>query len=293
MMSSSSSTEEEQKLSNGNVKQAEYLKKFDLAEEAMLLLKISVPSVAVQFGLYFIFPQTASVIGRRLGSEELAGFSLASLTGNLTCLSVMVGALSANDTLMPRAYGTGRLSEVGILAIRGFLVCLALLIVPMVPLCTVVDAIFDALGQDPIAAELASRWIRIYLLGVPFVLLFRTTQRFLAAQHLVMPLVFGGLISCIFIHPFLLSIFIPRMGFLGSGFAIVATQTSQILLVFVYLHLRPVYHPDTWKGLSLSTLKEAVRPEPMMGFLRLSLGGVFALSVRHFNCRIQSSLFID
>lgn len=58
--------------------------------EAKLLFDIAIPTVAVQFSAYFIYPQTASAVGRRLGTEELAGYSLASLTGNLTCLSVIV-----------------------------------------------------------------------------------------------------------------------------------------------------------------------------------------------------------
>ena len=65
---------------------------FDLIAEAKSLLGIALPAVAVQFSVLFIFPQTASLVGTSLGKEELAGFSLGSLVGNLTCLSVMVEA---------------------------------------------------------------------------------------------------------------------------------------------------------------------------------------------------------
>jgi Na+-driven multidrug efflux pump len=78
---------------------------------------------------------------------------LASLTGNLTVLSVMVGALSAADTLMPRAYGTGTYKEVGRLGVRGFVMCTLLLIPPIIPLFTTMEWIFDQLGQGPCGVE--------------------------------------------------------------------------------------------------------------------------------------------
>ena len=54
-------------------------------------------NLVVQFSVLWIFPLTASVVGRTLGTEALAGFSLGSLVGNLTCLSIMTGALTAAD----------------------------------------------------------------------------------------------------------------------------------------------------------------------------------------------------
>lgn len=249
-----------------------------ILHEAKLLFQIAIPTVAVQFSAYFIYPQTASAVGRNLGTEELAGFSLASLTGNLLCLSVIVGALSALDTLMPRAFGTKHYPEVGKLAIRGFLVCTLVLLIPIIPLVTSVESIFDALGQDPIASALASEWIRIYFLGVPFVLLYRVIQRFLASQQIVMPIAYAGLIGCFVVHPLLLRWILPSFGFRGSAGAIVMTQFVQAMLVVVYLKVRPVYHAETWKGLDWNIVKNAVEPKPMMEFFQLSMGGVVSLS---------------
>jgi MATE family multidrug resistance protein len=82
----------------------------------------------VQFNLYVIFPIAASAVGRTLGAEDLGAFSLGALVGSLTCLSVIVGALSAADTLMPRAYGSAHYEEIGRLAIRSVVVCGAFLL---------------------------------------------------------------------------------------------------------------------------------------------------------------------
>lgn len=111
----------------------------------------------------------------------------------------MVGVLGAADTLMPRAYGTHQYAELGRLTVRAILVALSLLIIPVVPLCTVMEPMMDFLGQDPIATALASRWIRVYLLGVPANLALRTLQRFLVAQNLPWPPVYASTIPSLVI----------------------------------------------------------------------------------------------
>lgn len=265
---------------------------FSLAKEGWLLISIAAPAVTVQFCVMFIFPQTASTVGRELGTEQLAGFSLASLTGNLTILSVMVGALTAADTLMPRAFGAGSYEEVGRLAIRGVAMCTVLLLPPIIPLLTTMDWIFNQLGQDPIASKLASQWIRVYLLGVPAMLAFRVVQSFLNAQHVVMPLMTASVASCFLVHPFLLHWIVPSMGFVGSGVAVSITQTIMTMIVFLYLYIKPEHHPQTWPAISRKFLVESLQPQPVALFLKLSLGGVLSLSEWWFwevNCFIVGS----
>jgi multidrug resistance protein, MATE family len=251
---------------------------FNLARESNMLLKIAIPAVAVQFSVLFIFPLTASSVGRTLGTEALAGFSLASLTGNLTILSVMVGALTAADTLMPRAYGHGQYAEVGRLAIRGLVMCSILLIPPLIPLCFSMNWVFGKLGQDATASQLASDWIRVYLLGIPAMLLFRVVQSFLNAQHSVMPMVWAAVVSSFCVHPIVLPIMLHHFGFLGSGLAVSITQTCMAAIILLILKFVPTYKAETWPGLSVAYVKEALAPGPVLTFLALSLGGVFSLS---------------
>lgn len=251
---------------------------FNLARESSMLLKIAIPAVAVQFSVLFIFPLTASAVGRTLGTEALAGFSLASLTGNLTILSVMVGALSAADTLMPRAYGHGRYAELGRLAIRGFVMCSILLIPPLIPLCFSMNWVFGKLGQDANASLLASDWIRLYLLGIPAMLLFRVVQSFLNAQHSVMPMLCAAVVSSFCIHPIVLPIMLHYFGFLGSGLAVSITQTCMAAIILLILKFVPTYKTETWPGLSVGLVKESLAPGPVLTFLALSLGGILSLS---------------
>lgn len=250
---------------------------FHVWHEMKLLLEIAAPAVVVQFSVLFIFPQTASAVGLTLGTKALAGFSLGSLVGNLTCLSVMAGTLMAADILMPRAWGAKKYEEMGILAIRSVIICGCFLLIPFYPLLTCMEMIFDKLGQDREASHLASQWIRVYLIGVPSVLLFRVAQSFLNSQKHVYPMVFASVVASYFVHPKLLKLLVPTMGENGSALAISLTQWVMICLVFLYLRFKPE-KPETRPRISFATISEALKPQPMLEFISLSLGGIITLS---------------
>jgi len=254
---------------------------FRLMEEAKKLFHIALPSVLIQFSLFLIFPVSASVVGRKLGTVELGGFSLGSLLGNLTCLSIMEGALTAADTLMPRAYGSRRYDEVARLVIRAVVALTLLLVPPILPLCSLSAWILTSLGQDKHASRLAQEWIRIYFLGVPPNLVFRVAMRFLLSQHAPWPLVYSSVIPCVFVHPILLHVLVAKMGLAGSALAITLTQWTMMVLLAGYFIIRrndPPYKPETWPGLSRKLIAEALRPRQLLQFFSLSVGGVFSLS---------------
>jgi MATE family multidrug resistance protein len=250
--------------------------KFDLRQEASSLVHLTLPSVLVQLCLYFLFPQGASVVGRDLGTEALGGFSLGSLVGNLTCLSVVVGALTAADTLMPRAYGSKRYSQLGVLVVQSLIVCTLLLIPPLIPLCTVMETVLPWLGQDVVASQLAADWIRVYLVGLPPTVLFRVLQRFLVAQRQPWPPVYAAALPCFGLQPILVPVLVHRFGFLGSALAIVITQWAVTILLLLYLYLWPVHHPESWP--TRESVHQAWKPRSLRRFWNLSLGGVLSLS---------------
>ena len=156
-----------------------------------------------------------------------------------------------------------------------------MLLIPVVLLSypTAMNWIFDKLGQDPDVASLAASWLNIYVVGVPFVLLFRVLQRFLSCQHVVWPLVYGAVVGCIFIQPFLMKWLVGSKGLLGSAIAIVLTQIIQSAFVMAYLKLRPVHKAETWQNhCNLETLRESLQCRPVLEFMRLSTGGVLSMT---------------
>merc|ERR1719410_233657 len=142
----------------------------------------------------------------------------------------------------------------GILAIRGVVICSCFLLIPVIPLLTCMEWIFDRLGQDKEASYLASQWIRVYLIGVPSVLLFRVAQSFLNSQKHVYPMVFASAVASYVVHPILLRTLVPTMGENGSALAISLTQWVMIGLVFLYLRFQPMEKPETWPQISCVTL---------------------------------------
>ncbi|KAL7578019.1 hypothetical protein ACA910_014961 [Epithemia clementina (nom. ined.)] len=88
----------------------------------------------MRFSLVWIVPRTAAAVGQQLGSVALAGFFLGSLVGNLTCLSILEGSLTAADTFVPRAFGAQDYREVARLVVRATLVGAVLLTFFAIPL---------------------------------------------------------------------------------------------------------------------------------------------------------------
>ncbi|GKY95245.1 hypothetical protein MPSEU_000487100 [Mayamaea pseudoterrestris] len=255
---------------------------FNLVIETVKLFHIGIPSVAVQFNLYVIFPITASAVGKTLGAQDLAAFSLGSLVGSLTCLSVIVGSLSAADTLMPRAYGSGHYDEIGQLAIRSFVVCGAIMLPLLVALsqATWIESLLSSLGQDATVSAKAATWIQIYLIGVPPNILLRIIQRFCVAQHRPWPPVAASIMPSVIMFQFLVQRCIHWFGFLGSAIAIVTCQWMMCFMLLLHMRIfrGTAYVSASWPGMSLSYLRESLALEPMKHFLHLSLGGVAALS---------------
>jgi len=274
---SQSASQSQSQRSENSLKGGGIVGEFHILHELVLLLHIALPSVCVQFNMYFLYPQGASAVGLNLGTDALAGFSLGSLVGNLTCQSIMIGALSAADTLMPRAFASQRYAELGRLALRAVAVSSVLLLPPVVILYTSTDWILVKLGQDEVAAAFAASWIRVYLLGLPANLVFRISQRFLISQHRPWPPVYASIVPSFVLQPILLRVLLPIMGFEGSALAIVISQWAMLLCLFFYLHCRPEHHPQSWPGMSWSFVKAAFLPQQFCRFFSLSLGGVVSL----------------
>lgn len=248
-----------------------------MLHEIKLLVNIGLPTSLVQLFVYFVFTQAASSVGLLLGTVDLASFSLASLTGNLFCLSIIIGGLSASDTLMPRAFGLEHYKEVGLLAIRGFLACSLVLSPFVIIICFSMEPVFVSLGQDPEVSKLASEWLKIYILGVPFVLLFRDLQRFLASQNIVFPMVVGSFVGGIVAAPLIIGKSVKLMGFKGSIVAIVIIQIVTVVVSLLYLWIKRPHHPQTWPGFS-ALWTDSIKIGPLLSYLHLSTGGVISFT---------------
>lgn len=95
-----------------------------------------------------------------LGEAELAAAALGQLISNMTGNAVMVGVLTAMDTLCAQAYGAGNLMRVGLIAQRATVVCCALSI-PILVFWATIGPLLRACGIAQATTTLSVIYLRV------------------------------------------------------------------------------------------------------------------------------------
>ena len=263
-----------------------YSSTLDMIQEEMVkVLFAALPTVVTQVCLYSLFPIATSSVGRHLSSKELAGYSLGSLVGNFTCISIILGALSAADTLLPRAHAARWYRQLGILMVRSVVICTLLLLGPMVLLSQPhwTSNMLMTWGTEPQVAHYASRWMRVYIVGIPATTIFRAIQRYCVAQEHPWPPVQASLFVTFVMHPYLLHHWVYQHGLLGSAWAIVTSQyimMTALIGILIGMKLRNrTFHADSWPKLACREFWVQVwQFGPLWRFFSLALGGVVCKS---------------
>ena len=257
----------------------------EMKKELPKIVFVALPAVLTQFCLFSLFPIATSSVGRHLSSEELAGYGLGALMGNFSCLSVIMGALSAADTLMPRAYAAQNYQQMGTLAVRSVVVCGFLLFLPILLLSQTqwTTGLMSTWGTERPVAIYASNWMRVYALGIPATMLFRTIQRFCVTQERPWPPVQASILVTFVLHPLLLDQWVTQHGLLGSACAIVVSQysmlTALIGILVVMKRRNQAFHVDSWpRLLSLKFWAKVVQWRSLWAFVSLAVGGVVGKS---------------
>ena len=257
----------------------------EIKNELSRILFLSLPTALTQVCLYSLFPLATSSVGRHLSSGELAGFGLGALMGNFTCLSVIMGALSAAETLMPRAYAAHRYSQLGVVVARSVVVCAVLLLSPMVLLSQPqwTASLLITWGTEPPVAIYASNWMRQYAIGIPGMMLFRAIQCFCVTQDHPWPPVQASILVTFVLHPYLLHHWVHRHGLLGSAWAIVFSQYAMLAVLLGILAVlkrrNEAFHVDSWPRLASTEFwAEVVQWKPLWACFSLGLGGVVSKS---------------
>lgn len=248
----------------------------DFWTEVRLFLELAIPTCLLSFGFTLSPLLTASYVGLKFGPTYLSAFTLGNLTGNLSTFSLLAGIFSASDTLSPQAFGIGDYRELGFIALRGVFASFVVVTPINVLLVLHLEQILVAVGQDPLAALHAAEWYRIFVWALPFFVVYDATWKFLSAQHVMKPLIYVSIFSCVVILPVALEFFTDHYGFLGSAMAYVTFQASQCTLLLMYLAIIQPHTEGSWAGLSY--WRDALKLKPMMEYLSLGAGGVLSQS---------------
>jgi multidrug resistance protein, MATE family len=230
--------------------------KTTLQQEARLLLHLAWPTIVTQIGFVWANFLASSHIGKTYGYLYLDGFALSNLTGNLCTLSILSGLFSASETLSPQAYGAGNRREVGLVAMRGMVGSVCLMVPINVLVLPMMETLLMHMGQDALVARYASQFYGIWIYTLPFYTLYMATWNFLAAQNILMPVV-GVAVASMVILPVALNLCTTLGGVYGASVAIVVYQAFQALSLIAYLVYRQPHQADTWPG--LSAWREVIR----------------------------------
>ena len=158
-------------------------------EEAKRLLDLAAPLVVIQIGIEIPQMIVTAIVGRRFDTHCLDAIGLGNMVINMFVLSFLLGLLMATDTLAPQAYGAENKRQVGILAIRGCFVCMAVVLPINTVVCLNLEAILLWMGQPALASRYAADFCRVCLIGIPFNIVYFVGWKFLSAQGIMRPLV--------------------------------------------------------------------------------------------------------
>ena len=235
--------------------------------------KLSAPNTLVMLQMYLQWSATLSVAAQHLGPAEMSGVSLASLTQNLSGLTIVYGLLSAVDTLAPQSFAAGNLAEVGILVQRGIVTVFATFIVTAILWFNAEDILL-AVGQPPAESKLAAVFLRYNLLGVPALALWESSRRFMWSQEVTQwPFVLVAFASLI-VHLLGLHFFIAAFGFVGTPIAHVVTNWSMVAFFGLWVEFKAPHDPRTW----VVSRERVMDPAAMRQFLRLAVPGILTMS---------------
>jgi len=251
-----------------------------VGSELLLFAWLAGPAVCVQLLFALQWSITATFVGSNFGTDALTGYSLANLSGNLSGLSIVIGFLSASETLTPQAFSLGNYKEVGQICVRSFLLCMVLL-VPLFPMWQQLDAVLIWLKQPVQSALLAKRFLLTYAFAYPAIVFNECTIRFYRAQNVVIPFIFvnaiGSGLHWMWLHLFCI---VADLGFDGAPLAHVATAYSIAILMICIFSIWPQHHPGTLPAeISLGYIRETMTNwQAISTLLRLGLPGIFSMS---------------
>jgi MATE family multidrug resistance protein len=160
---------------------------------------------------------------------EQSQLALAQTVYNITGLSLVVGIASGVQTFVGAANGAGASSLKGVILQRGVVLTLLTCLVPLLG-WRWLPALMALLGQDPLLASGAARYIWHVCPALPLSALIYAMSFYLQAQHVIWPLV-GAMAASVSLVPLLLHLYIDRAGWDALAGAAAAVLTMNVVEV--------------------------------------------------------------
>ncbi|KAF8322159.1 MATE efflux family protein [Clavulina sp. PMI_390] len=240
-------------------------------EEFKMLIKYTAPVAGTQLLESTISLASIVSIGH-LSTYHLAGVTLGFMTANVTGLSILLGFVSALDSLLPQAW-TSNPPLVGLWSQR-MGVLMAILLIPIYALWFSAEPILLALKQEPQVAHFASLYLRVLSISLPAYAFNCVARRYLQSQglmHIPTTIIIAVTPLNVFLNWFL--VWGPqsvRMGFVGAP---ISTAISFNLIAIVTAIYIWVWDPrKAWHPVSMSMFQN------LKLLIRLGIAGVGQLA---------------
>lgn len=218
--------------------------------EFTALVVTSIP-LAITFLLQNSLSVASIFVVSHLGKTELGAVTLGSMTANITGLAAFQGMATALDTLCSQSYGAGKYKQVGV----HFQRCTALMLTVFLGVSLIWWFSYDILTtivDEKELAYLASRYLRIMIIGAPGYILFETGKKFLQSQGIFKAGTYV-LIICAPLNAILNYVLVWNkhigVGYLGAPIAVVINYWLMTILLYSYIYFIDGY--QCWNGFEI------------------------------------------
>lgn len=175
------------------------------------------------------------------------------MTAVITCYGPFLGLATSLDTLCAQAYGSGHKHLVG-LQFQRMTFLLLLCYIPIAILWWHGEALLALVVPEARSAELAGTYLRVLILGGPFVAVFEAGKRFVQAQGLFHATTWVLLVAApVNVLVTWLLVWKLEFGFIGAPISVVFTEMLMPVLLFLYVWCIDGY--QCWGGFSKRAFK--------------------------------------
>jgi MATE family multidrug resistance protein len=255
-----------------------------LGYEVRRTLVLAAPLIIGQltnFGMNFV----DTVMAGRIGKVDLGAIAVGSSIWAAGFLFTL-GVLLAVSATVSQLDGAGRPRQAGEFTRQALWLAL-FLGAGLVILALSAGWVMDALEVEPVVAELAMGYLRAIAWGAPALVLMLALRFFSEGMGHTRPTMYVGVLGIACNIPLNWTLMFgnlgfPAMGAVGAGWATAIVLWLQLLLMTVWVAMRPQYRPfDVFGRFSAPNTREIwalLKVGLPIGFMVLMEGGLFAAS---------------
>ncbi|XP_049932010.1 protein DETOXIFICATION 12-like isoform X5 [Nymphaea colorata] len=205
-----------------------------VVEEARRQVVIALPLALVTMVQFLLQAVSLMMVGH-LGSLYLSSTSISSSLCNVTGYIVLLGMASALETLCGQAYGAEQYQKVGVYTQKA-IVTLLLVCIPITLLWFYMEKLLILIGQDHVIAHEAGKYAVFLIPGLFGAALVQPLVKFLQSQSLVLPLLFGAVVTlCFHVLVCWLLVFKFRIGHVGAAISVSLSYWMNLVILALYI----------------------------------------------------------